>query len=128
MTDGREVVPIHVLTQNTAGLLSDMSATIPISRRGAIVAALVPVNAEELMTLAADRKFGSDPKSLDWDTGPIRSISVRELAQQTSKYVRAVEVGESFAITRHGQLVALFTPLTLADIVRSASSSLWIDE
>jgi prevent-host-death family protein len=41
----------------------------------------------------------------------MKSIGVRELRQQASKYLREVERGETFEVTDHGRPVALLTPI-----------------
>ena len=41
----------------------------------------------------------------------MKSIGVRELRQQASKYLREVERGETFEVTEHGRPVALLTPI-----------------
>ncbi len=40
-----------------------------------------------------------------------RSIGVRELRQQASKYLREVQRGETIEVTDHGRPVALLTPI-----------------
>jgi prevent-host-death family protein len=40
-----------------------------------------------------------------------RSVSLRDVNQQLAKYVKAVEAGESFIITRRGRPVARLLPV-----------------
>jgi prevent-host-death family protein len=41
----------------------------------------------------------------------MRSIGVRELRQQASRYLRQVEAGETIQVTDHGRPVALLVPV-----------------
>jgi prevent-host-death family protein len=41
----------------------------------------------------------------------MKSIGIRELRQQASKYLREVERGETFEVTEHGRPGALLTPI-----------------
>lgn len=40
-----------------------------------------------------------------------KRIGLRELRQNASEYLRRAEAGESFELTRHGERVAMLTPL-----------------
>ena len=44
----------------------------------------------------------------------MRSIGVRELRQQASRYLRAVQAGETIEVTDRGRAVALLIPVTEA--------------
>jgi prevent-host-death family protein len=41
----------------------------------------------------------------------MKSIGIRELRQQASKYLREVERGETFEVTEHGRPVARLVPI-----------------
>lgn len=41
----------------------------------------------------------------------MRSVGIRELRQQASRYLREVERGETFEVTDRGRPVALLTPV-----------------
>lgn len=53
----------------------------------------------------------------------MRSIGVRELRQQASRYLRAVEQGETFEVTDRGRPVALLTPVPQASAVERLAAS-----
>ena len=44
----------------------------------------------------------------------MRSIGIRELRQEASRYLRAVEAGETIQVTDRGRPVALLSPITRA--------------
>ena len=47
----------------------------------------------------------------------MRTIGVRELRQQASKWLRRVEQGESFEVTCRGRTVALLTPIPRGSVL-----------
>lgn len=53
----------------------------------------------------------------------MRSIGVRELRQQASRYLRAVEQGETFEVTDRGRPVALLTPVPQAGAIERLAAS-----
>jgi prevent-host-death family protein len=60
-------------------------------------------------------------------TTPKRSVGVRELRQNLSRYLRRVEAGETLEVTEHGRPVAVLAPLpavtgVLAQMARTGRS------
>ena len=53
----------------------------------------------------------------------MRSIGVRELRQQASKYLRDVQRGESIEVTDRGRPVALLVPVPSAGEIERLSAS-----
>jgi prevent-host-death family protein len=47
----------------------------------------------------------------------MKQVSVRELRQNASVWLRAVEAGESFEITNHGRPVALLGPVPVGSVL-----------
>lgn len=53
----------------------------------------------------------------------MRSIGVRELRQQASRYLRDVERGETFEVTDRGRPIALLTPVPSASAAERLAAS-----
>ncbi|ADB51385.1 type II toxin-antitoxin system Phd/YefM family antitoxin [Conexibacter woesei] len=53
----------------------------------------------------------------------MRSIGIRELRQQASRYLREVERGETFEVTDRGRPVALLAPVPQASTVERLAAS-----
>ncbi len=53
----------------------------------------------------------------------MRSVGIRELRQQASKYLREVEQGETIEVTDRGRAVALLVPVTRVGEIERLSAS-----
>lgn len=53
------------------------------------------------------------------------TISLREANQQFSRYVRAVEAGEEFIVTRDGKPVAKLAPVSGARVLTAEQLAAW---
>lgn len=53
----------------------------------------------------------------------MRAIGIRELRQRASKYLRAVEHGETIEVTDRGRPVALLVPMPSANGIERLSAS-----
>jgi antitoxin (DNA-binding transcriptional repressor) of toxin-antitoxin stability system len=54
----------------------------------------------------------------------MKRLSVREVNQQFSRCIVAVEAGEKIAVTKRGKVVALIVPATTAQVRRPGASEL----